>query len=271
MGYAKESDGAHEPFLDDNRTNDNTVKVTSQFQIPSDVSTKGCRRSSSISARNAVFHVALVAMYTLLSALTIYALRYDAKDSTSKYASPAWLSELKLNPGPTIFNSDRSPYIGPASNTTVQNAWSSLLNPINMRVTDDELALSGVRQSVKLPSTKKSGAYNLAWLDVFYELRCLDLLRQSAHGGLGVLETSNDAPDTSETEIDQCVEVLRQNIMCHPDLTLSGLKWDSSSSRPVIDTRSRVKECVEWDIMIDSLGQREVSVEEMESLRNPLS
>ena len=51
---------------------------------------------------------------------------------------------------------------------TIDEAWLKLLEPMNTRVTAEELAKRN-QTSIALP---KGGGY-LAWLEVFHELHCI--------------------------------------------------------------------------------------------------
>ncbi|KAL9620549.1 MAG: hypothetical protein Q9160_004910 [Pyrenula sp. 1 TL-2023] len=58
----------------------------------------------------------------------------------------------------------------------VDEAWSALLAPMNIRVSAEELARNN-RTSVRLQSGDEEGGY-MAWLGIFHELHCVKLLRQ---------------------------------------------------------------------------------------------
>ena len=64
-------------------------------------------------------------------------------------------------------NLTSNPYAGPPM-PAIDEAWEKLLAPMNIRVSDAELALSH-QTSVDLP---ENGGH-LAWLGVFHELHCI--------------------------------------------------------------------------------------------------
>lgn len=61
---------------------------------------------------------------------------------------------------------ERSPYSGPPS-PELDKAWESLLGPMNIRASTDELRRLD-RSSVELPEGGE-----LAWLEIFHELHCV--------------------------------------------------------------------------------------------------
>ncbi|KAK3989501.1 hypothetical protein QBC44DRAFT_84240 [Cladorrhinum sp. PSN332] len=103
----------------------------------------------------------------------------------------------------------------------VDEAWRSITNTDrsgDIMITDQE------RQKLGLPSNSQR-ALNLktgesgyrAAVEVFDQLRCLNLLRQSAHRA--------DVEQTEDREnIDRCVEMLRETLMCHSDVGITTFK-----------------------------------------------
>ena len=69
-----------------------------------------------------------------------------------------------------------NPYAGPPG-SEIDQAWSNLLEPMNIRVTEAELKRTG-QSSVALPE----GGGSLAWLGVFHELHCIVGLPASTRG-----------------------------------------------------------------------------------------
>ncbi|KAM3073015.1 hypothetical protein ACMFMG_008733 [Clarireedia jacksonii] len=70
--------------------------------------------------------------------------------------------------------------------------------------------------------------------------------------------------------IDHCLEMLRQVLMCRPDTSLTTFLWVNSQDKPILNIEPFERECVDWDVMIDSVKDRVVSLEEVEGLVNPL-
>ncbi|KAH6624520.1 hypothetical protein B0J18DRAFT_465731 [Chaetomium sp. MPI-SDFR-AT-0129] len=100
-----------------------------------------------------------------------------------------------------------SPYVGPGSE--VDAAWDELTHANRVFVTEDEVSVLGAAHlgiKTQDPTTEVWGY--TAGVEVFYQLRCLDLLRREAHGS-GRMK--------GDTEIDYCVEQLREALMCHSD------------------------------------------------------
>ncbi|KAH6841085.1 hypothetical protein B0I37DRAFT_231065 [Chaetomium sp. MPI-CAGE-AT-0009] len=90
-----------------------------------------------------------------------------------------------------------------------EQAWRSLAQTGDVFLTEAEALELGASPHMvmsKHPETGRQG-YK-AGVEVFYQLRCLNLLRQEAHG-MGNTEANAD--------IDYCVELLRETLMCHSD------------------------------------------------------
>ncbi|KAH6627672.1 hypothetical protein F5144DRAFT_281288 [Chaetomium tenue] len=100
-----------------------------------------------------------------------------------------------------------SPYAG--RSREAEEAWRSLTQAGDVFLTEAaayKLGVSPNTATSRHPETGEQG-YR-AGVEVFYQLRCLNLLRQEARG-VGGTETNVD--------IDYCVELLRETLMCHSD------------------------------------------------------
>lgn len=71
-------------------------------------------------------------------------------------------------------------------------------------------------------------------------------------------------------ELDHCLEMLRQVLMCRPDTSLTTFVWVNSQDKPILNIDPFERECVDWEVLIDSVKDRVVSLEEVEALKNPL-
>jgi len=70
--------------------------------------------------------------------------------------------------------------------------------------------------------------------------------------------------------LDHCFEMLRQVVMCHPDLSLTTFTWNDTTPKPMFDVRGSVHVCADWNNLLGSVKDRVVSEAEVESLINPL-
>ncbi|KAK4153732.1 hypothetical protein C8A00DRAFT_15070 [Chaetomidium leptoderma] len=110
-----------------------------------------------------------------------------------------------------------SPYVGQGSN--VDSAWSSLAdeNAGDIFITEAEakrLAPPPHSWKMQHPGTGEWG-YR-AGVEVFHQLRCLNLLRIAAHRKVD--QTGAD------TDVDYCVELLRDVLTCHSDAGIFTLR-----------------------------------------------
>jgi hypothetical protein len=74
-----------------------------------------------------------------------------------------------------------------------------------------------------------------------------------------------------QVHVDHCIELIRASAMCRPDLeTLTTFSWREEQEKPMLSPERPVRRCVDWDVLMKSLEDRVVSVDEMERLENPL-
>ncbi|KAK4193624.1 hypothetical protein QBC35DRAFT_1646 [Podospora australis] len=103
-----------------------------------------------------------------------------------------------------------SPYVG--RGPEVDHAWSLILNDGDVFISDEErerLGLSPYSSKVKNPKTNEWGFRG--GIEIFEQLRCLNLLRHAA------TRQDSERMDTS-SHIDRCVENLREQLMCYSDV-----------------------------------------------------
>ena len=98
----------------------------------------------------------------------MFSLRKEIKRSKTEDEDAGPLRDVSIKYKSTIFrNLEGSPFAGPPS-AEVDSAWDSLLAPVNIRVSQEELERAA-QNSVALP---ESGGY-LAWLQSFHEIHCI--------------------------------------------------------------------------------------------------
>ena len=93
-----------------------------------------------------------------------------------------------------------------------------------------------------MPLNDEKGGY-LVTLDVFHELHCLNMLREFVY--------RDYYPDkhTMEAQIDHldhCIDLLRQVLMCHSDISLHTYGWKDGYRWPWPDFTIE-HECRSWD------------------------
>ena len=92
---------------------------------------------------------------------------------------------------------------------------------------NDHAHLGEEAYPVLLDRDHGTGQY-LASLDVFHQLHCVDLLRKSLHREYYDKHEGSfaGAPEhVVQGHLEHCVETLRQNIMCHGDISLLTYNW----------------------------------------------
>ncbi|MCJ1261073.1 hypothetical protein MMC22_000937 [Lobaria immixta] len=113
-------------------------------------------------ANFALIQVVLIVVYTVtsLAAASLY-IKVALSSQTS-------IQGLSIENTLLVFhNLTNNPYAG-RPNDNVEAAWSDLMAPMHIRVTEHELALEN-QESVALP---EGGGY-LGWLGAFHELHCI--------------------------------------------------------------------------------------------------
>lgn len=118
-------------------------------------------------------------------------------------------------------------------------------------IDDRELYLLEKPKTVaKVTDTKTGKSGYRVTLEVFHQLHCLDVVRKASYGIRTTSKTSSPAGmeeqglsdsevilDQDREELDNCLEILRMNLMCQADIGLvtftedkeSGLKPDYST------------------------------------------
>ncbi|KAF1956048.1 hypothetical protein CC80DRAFT_414309, partial [Byssothecium circinans] len=129
---------------------------------------KKSRSDRWFSARSCYLHGGLVLCYTIFSFLIIsWQLRTDrrvAQDHDLGHAIP-----VEFTFKPTIFhNLSSTPYAGDKPEDDLKAAWEDLLQPMNMRFSQEEIDAVN-QESVALP---EGGGY-LGWFGVFHSLHCV--------------------------------------------------------------------------------------------------
>ncbi|PGH16402.1 hypothetical protein AJ79_01733 [Helicocarpus griseus UAMH5409] len=91
-----------------------------------------------------------------------------------------------------------------------------------------------------------------------HHLHCVDILRQATHWNYAYyLKKAKgpfaNAPPIVKTHVNYCIDILRQVVMCQPDLGLFGQYWIEDTDEPFVDFHTNHKcknfhEIREWVI-----------------------
>ncbi|TEY33008.1 hypothetical protein BOTCAL_0699g00050 [Botryotinia calthae] len=177
------------------------------------------------------------------------------------------LSTAKIEYRPQIMpNFLHSNYAG-RNHHVVDLQWHDLLDNISLRATDEEMARNHNHPSSVYLS---EGGGQLVWMEVSHQLHCVKMLRQWSYRDVYFASADEMTMLKMSRHIDHCLEMLRQVLMCRPDTSLTTFMWVNSQDKPILNIDPFERECVDWELLIDSVKERVVSLEEVEALRNPL-
>jgi len=209
-------------------------------------------------------HGLILCFYTLLCITII--LTIQNRSSSGNCPSPIIPStEIKYRPKTTP-NFLHSEYAG-RNHHEIDLKWHDLLENISLRATDEELAMNHNHHS-SVPLLDGGG--QLVWLEASHHLHCVKMLRQWVYRDVYFAGVSGMPLLKMERHIDHCLEMLRQVVMCRPDTSLTTFLWVASQDKPILNIDPLEHDCVDWDLMVESLSDRVVSLEEINALKNPL-
>lgn len=93
-------------------------------------------------------------------------------------------------------------------------------------------------------AVKGTGGY-VAYYEVFHQLHCLKRMYQ-----LNYPESYPDVMNADRLTIphwEHCIEVIRQGLMCKPDLTVNTVHWDHNAPSGMKGFTGHDRKCVNWD------------------------
>ncbi|KAH8176412.1 tat pathway signal sequence [Sarocladium implicatum] len=183
------------------------------------------------------------------SSITIYLYLWSVKLSTagceSKSArvySPAQTAVQYEKQTITHNVADHGRYRGPPR-PEQDEAWEDLLRYNNLRVQEVDLAKANL---TSVPLKDDAGGY-LATLDVFHSLHCVNKVRKSYYSDY--YHDPNPIADQHE-HFDHCIDLLRQVIMCHGDVSLHTYEWKDDYRWPWPSMQT-THQCRNWDKIMD--------------------
>ncbi|KAG0697868.1 hypothetical protein DFH29DRAFT_1003354 [Suillus ampliporus] len=110
----------------------------------------------------------------------------------------------------------------------IDAAWDRIsLDARPLRMTLEQLLRTGEKPSPSMARypDEYGGGY-MATVEVIHQLHCIDMLRRVSwgdhyyhHGDM------HESPEDFRTHVDHCIEMLRQIIMCHGDVTMLTYDW----------------------------------------------
>ncbi|KAI0404430.1 hypothetical protein F4802DRAFT_567060 [Xylaria palmicola] len=139
----------------------------------------------------------------------------------------------------------------------LDEAWSSLLRPSILRISEDELEKMN-KSSIAL----RDGSGYIGYLEVHHMLHCVKRLYEYKYPEYyhSVFE---DGLLTAEHR-DHCLEVLIEGITCNADITPSTYYW--KDSRHIKGNRTGSRQCVDWSHLQEWAEERTLRVSSREEL-----
>ncbi|KAI0886730.1 uncharacterized protein GGS22DRAFT_199093 [Annulohypoxylon maeteangense] len=201
------------------------------------------------------FHFFVFTSYTIVYVMLIKHGIITAKSSCKHTIySPAYEAVVKE---PMEFQGQLriiSPYQGPPS-PEVDMAWKELLQYSNIRVSGEDL------RKVNKTSIPMPGENDSYWveLSVVHELHCIKRLRQYWFNDYYFPNITEEEHRLNWLHNDHCLEILRQSVMCHADVSMITMAWTSTSVFPAADFQN-VHECTNWDILYEWQKERSVDL-----------
>ncbi|KIJ66698.1 hypothetical protein HYDPIDRAFT_149571 [Hydnomerulius pinastri MD-312] len=161
-----------------------------------------------------------------------------------------------------------TPYRGDESgdpSPEIDAAWRRVSTDVKpTRLTEEQLKRMGIATSsstVKFPEDSEEGGGYLASLEVTHHLQCLDMLRKATYREH--YESFDPAFQGDESavmnQLQTCVEVIRQALMCYPDLNMVPYYWVHGYKSPFGDANT-IHRCKNFGKVLDWAADNAVDV-----------
>ncbi|KAG2365829.1 hypothetical protein BDR07DRAFT_1397833 [Suillus spraguei] len=174
------------------------------------------------------------------------------------------ISIIKFNgtlDAPSIYRGSPSPEID-----AVWDRISLDVRPV--RMTLEQLLRTGENPSPAMARypDEYGGGY-MATVEVFHQLRCLDIIRRASHGDhyyhhAGVFES----PEEFRNHTDHCIEMLRQFTMCSSDVSMLTYDWVEGRRGPFADFNVH-HECRNFEKVLNWADEHRVVVPDSKMIR----
>ncbi|KAM3461042.1 hypothetical protein NHJ6243_005359 [Beauveria neobassiana] len=124
----------------------------------------------------------------------------------------------------------------------VDDAWENLLQYNDIRVQKQDLEKANLKS---VPLNDEKGGYFVT-LDVYHTLHCVNHIRKSYYSDY----YHNPNPVAQQREhFDHCIDLLRQTLMCHGDISLHPFEWIDEYRFPW-PTEQTEHQCRNWDKLV---------------------
>lgn len=160
-------------------------------------------------------------------------------------------------------------YRGPPS-PEIDTTWNRISLDVGpTRMTYEEMLkanATNMRSKVRFPD-KIGGGYMVS-IEASHQMHCVNLLRKASWAEYyGPIDTSFQAsPEILRMHLDHCVEMLRQNIMCHADVTMISWYWVEGRTVPYPNFNIRHR-CRNFEKIMDWSAEHAVHIDASEVTR----
>ncbi|KAK1613536.1 hypothetical protein BDP81DRAFT_387988 [Colletotrichum phormii] len=131
-------------------------------------------------------------------------------------------------------------------NPELDKKWYHLAGLRNFAVDQETLARANKsRAAVQWPGTQKYQA----GLEAFHQLHCLNYIRMYTYMDYYSkidFDMLQEPLEERTEHKDHCIDVLRQQLMCAPDLNIYTFHWTKHSPVPFFDLSTN-HECIDWE------------------------
>ncbi|RWA11499.1 hypothetical protein EKO27_g3597 [Xylaria grammica] len=105
----------------------------------------------------------------------------------------------------------------------VDEAWDTLLEPINIRTTKDELLQAHSPMNDDIVQVNDGGYVSV--LSVYHELHCVDALRRNIFPDYYYPNATVQERETNVIHLTHCVDTIRRSLMCKADVAVYAAYW----------------------------------------------
>ncbi|KAI1088570.1 hypothetical protein F5B19DRAFT_485828 [Rostrohypoxylon terebratum] len=139
----------------------------------------------------------------------------------------------------------------------LDKAWHDLLNGTAIRISEEEVLLINATNVVRL----KEGGY-IGGLGVMHSLHCLKRIKQYLHPEYYYSQGQVDWDGIYE-HVDHCLESLRTQTLCRPDLSLYTFTWTPESYiKPAVQV-TQESVCVDWEEVHEWMKARAATIHDV--------
>ncbi|KAI0403897.1 hypothetical protein F4802DRAFT_275257 [Xylaria palmicola] len=184
--------------------------------------------------------LAVLTIYTVISVPTIFFL--VIRHSPQPYSPASHVLSYERHP---LYFGEDVRYSGLPEE--VDEAWDTLLEPINIRTTRDELQQAHSPMSDDIVQVNDGGYVSV--LSVYHELHCVDALRRNIFPDYYYPNVTTQEKETNIIHLTHCVDTIRRSLMCKADVAVYAAYWiGDHTAIPSKELRSGSDTvCVDWE------------------------